>query len=105
MRGYIRVRETKKRMKAGGTYTSKFVGVSLDVRNGAFRICLNHQNRCLYLGTFHDEMEAARGYDIAVVFLGQSIKYVNAVELPPERETTVQERIMARLKLYGLCDR
>jgi hypothetical protein len=48
-----------------GDFSSRFKGVWLDKRSGRWLAKINHENHVLKLGSFDDEVRAARQYDRA----------------------------------------
>lgn len=51
------------RNKQNGQYTSKFIGVCLNKKNGKWLSYLWHNGKRVHLGTFTEEINAAKAYN------------------------------------------
>jgi len=70
---------------------------------GHFRCNVTLLNRHLfYVGTFVNEEEAARAYDLACVACGRTAEHPNKVRLDPTRECYVINRVHESLAKVGI---
>jgi hypothetical protein len=90
MRICTRSQNMRNRAKCRRPCTSPYKGVTRNEETGKCRARINYKGEKIYLGTFDDEIEAARAYDWAAVFFHGPYARLNfPEEWPPERRTAV----------------
>lgn len=86
------------RIKEEGKYSSDYTGVSFISRDGIYKSGIQFKRKNINIGTFTDELEAAKAYDIyAIFYFGKNAKTNNTLS-DEEVENILQNGIPDKYK-------